>query len=536
MSTDKVALISVYDKTGLEPFVKGLVERGYKLVSTGGTFKTIAGYGLPVIPIEKFTGAPEICEGRVKTLHPRIHGGILARRDNASDMADLQTNGIGPIDLVCVNLYPFTIQVAKALSGEIASDSSLVEYIDIGGPTMLRAAAKNCKFVVPVCDPEDYYRVLVSLDSSDVSLDLRRELAAKVFKTMSAYDAAVAKYFAEGENSIPRDLDKEKLRDMELGMLEMVVKLRYGENPHQEAGLYRLSRLAGEYPDPLWRLLSGKELSYNNLLDTQAAVDLMIDVSSELPNTPASVIIKHTNPCGVAFAPSLLESFRRARDCDPISAFGGIVAVNGEIDGSLAEAMLEGFLEVVIAKHFSEEALLVFERKKAIRLIEIDFERVLAQRANEIKVQSFLGDFLVQTQDAELGIVDISKAVTVKKGSTSKTLDYRLAWVVCKHVKSNAIVVAKGGRVLGVGAGQMSRVDSSQLAVERANTHGHDLHGAVAASDAFLPFPDALEVLARAGVVGLVQPGGSIRDREVIKAADDLGVEMIFTGVRHFRH
>ena len=531
----KLALVSVYDKDGLEEFAQGLVKLGFSILSTGGTANFLKDHGIEVISVSDYTGAPEICSGRVKTLHPKIHGGILARRHLESDIAEIKREGIDLIDIVVVNLYPFTEQVSKALAGECQTDQSLVEYIDIGGPTMIRAAAKNCADVLPICDPLDYPQILLALQKGTVSQEFRRELAAKVFRTMAAYDAAISSYFGEGERIVPQTPEGELLR-FDLGLAERVEKLRYGENPHQHAGLYRLVEVGKAKTAVGWKQLAGKELSYNNLMDVQGAVELLMDLRNSLPNYQSSVIIKHTNPCGVACCSTALDAFRQARDCDPISAFGGIVALNGVVDKKLAEVILEGFVEVVCAPQFTDDALLVFDKKKAVRLLECDYDLLNEQRLRGRVVRSFFNDYLVQTPDVELGEIDLGKCVTDKSANPDHILDYTIGWIVCKHVKSNAIVIVRGARAIGVGAGQMSRVDSARLAIDRARLHGHDLTGAVAASDAFLPFPDTLEVLAEVGVVGLVQPGGSIRDRDVIQTANEKGVSMLLTGYRHFRH
>lgn len=532
----KYALISVYDKTGVILFAEALVKRGYTILSTGGTYKVLKDNSVPVMSVSDYTKAPEILDGRVKSLHPRIHGGILARWDNENDMRELQREGIEKIDIVAVNLYPFIEQIKQARAKGRISDDELIEFIDIGGPTLIRAAAKNSRYVVPICDPCDYQRVISEMDMPNgVSHDLRKALAVKVFKTMSLYDTEVASYFASSQ--VQASDDSSQLGVIEGSAKQQVASLRYGENPHQQAGLYRNLAVNSDGVKAAWEKLAGKEISYNNLLDMQGALELLLDLLALGRSKPVAVVIKHSNPCGAAFGSDLLSAFERARDCDPVSAFGGIIALGGVVDQVLAEKILEGFVEVVCASDFTPEALSTFERKKAVRLVRCDYKQLEAERHGAKYVErSFFGDSLVQTPDLALERADSYKVVSRKQPSEDDVSDFEFAWVVAKHVKSNAIVVVKNGQAIGVGAGQMSRVDAARLAVERARTNGHDVRDGLAASDAFLPFADTLEVLNDSGVRGLIQPGGSIKDETVIESADSREVIMMFTGVRHFRH
>ncbi|MCB0324137.1 MAG: bifunctional phosphoribosylaminoimidazolecarboxamide formyltransferase/IMP cyclohydrolase [Bdellovibrionales bacterium] len=535
---ESLAIISVYDKSNLETFAKGLASRGVKVLSTGGTATFLKQHGLAVESISTYTGHPEILDGRVKSLHPKIHGGILARRDQREDLRQLEEHKILPIDFVVVNLYPFIHQVQRIEEQGRFVHESLVEFIDIGGPTMIRAAAKNARFVVPVCDPTDYPLILAELDAEgEVSEDLRRRLAAKVFKMMSAYDGAISRYFSLGERLLEADGAPTPLAPVETVTLERIEELRYGENPHQKAGLYRPFRFPGEAQVPTWEQLQGKEISYNNLLDMHGALDLFLELYDGLNGEHAAVVIKHSNPCGAALASTPLDAFVAARECDPLSAFGGIVAVSGTMDGALAEAILEGFVEVVLTEDLTEDGLAAFARKKNVRVLKCDFAGYLEQkRQGNLSIRNAFGDFLIQTTDNTITIPTAEHHTAGPTPDASLLEDLVFAWKICKHVKSNAIVIAKGKRAIGIGAGQMSRVDAAKLAVERARFHGHDPLGGAAASDAFLPFPDTLEMLNDAGVKALVQPGGSIKDADVVQCAEQRGVTMLCTGERHFRH
>ncbi len=537
----KLALVSVYDKTGLEDFVKGLIKQGIEILSTGGTLKFLEEKGIPVTSVDSYTGHPEILGGRVKTLHPKVHGGILARRSKEKDLEQLKSLDISLIDYVVVNLYPFADKIKELEEkGSITADAqghdSLVEFIDIGGPTMIRAAAKSFEDVAAVCDPKDYCVILEQLTKKgSLSVETRRKLAAKVFKTTAAYDSAIARYFSLDEKIRDDAGNKIILAPFESLVLERKMELRYGENPHQSAGLYR--EVSSSNQKEPWEVLQGKELSYNNLLDMHGALDLYLELYQGKGSFHPAVVIKHANPSGAAYAKTALQAFKLARDCDPVSAFGGIVVLSGKVDAELATEVTSGFVEVIACEDFNEEAAAVFAKKKNLRLVKCDFSSYLKRReAGGFTLRSYLGDYLLQTIDNQIADIKAEQTVSELKPSPQMLADLNFAWKVCKHVKSNAIVIAKNLQAIGVGAGQMSRLDSAKISVQRAITHGHDLQGAVVGSDAFLPFPDTLEILANAGVKALVQPGGSIKDQEVIDMANKLGVVMLFTGQRHFRH
>lgn len=519
------ALISVSDKDGLVPVAEKLVAAGVEILSTGGTAKALEDAGIAVTHVSDYTGHPEILGGRVKTLHPKVHGGILARRSVTSDTAELTENEISPINYVLVNLYPFRSKLQELSAGrDSETESELIEFIDIGGPTLLRASAKNFNDVIVVTEPEDYSRLEQHLSGEQqFSLAERRKLAAKVFSKTAQYDASIAKYLSGFEED-----EDTALSSQEVLFLERAQELRYGENPHQVAGYYRSS---GSLNRP-WVQLQGKELSYNNLLDMSAAVELSLDLQAVSSKSKA-VVIKHLNPCGVASGDTIAQAFSRARSCDSISAFGGIVCVNGEVDLTSAETMLEGFLEVIVAERFTSDALQAFKRKKNTRLIQCDFKQIVFEK---VQMRNIFDGVLLQDRDSEVVKVHTANLVSGEALNEQELDSAAIAQVVCKHVKSNAIVLAKDGMAIGIGAGQMSRIDSARLAVERARKFGFDIQGAVAASDAFLPFADTLESLASAGASVLIQPGGSIRDEEVIEAAKQANVKMLFTGIRHFRH
>jgi phosphoribosylaminoimidazolecarboxamide formyltransferase/IMP cyclohydrolase len=516
------ALISVFDKTGIVEFAKRLAALGIEILSTGGTSHLLREAGVKVREVSDFTGWPEMLGGRVKTLHPKVHGGLLFRRDNPEDQKQAKEHGIAAIDLVVVNLYPFEATAAKAnLTAE-----ELIENIDIGGPTMLRSAAKNCENVTVVCDPADYDRVAAELENSQkTSLPMRLELARKVFATTSRYDGLIA---MELERLAPtaKELGEKPLLPERLHIaLRRQQQLRYGENPHQAAALYVP---AGGPPHGLAaaKQLQGKELSYNNFVDLEAARSLAGEF-----RRPAAAIIKHSNPCGTAEHETLREAYLKAYACDPISAFGGVLAFNRVVDAATAEQVAKLFVECIVAPGFDERAKSVFAAKKNLRLLELPGSGL--EPDSELQLQRILGGMLVQQPD--LGEIQESGLRTVtKRAATAEEVHTMLfAWKVAKHVRSNAIVFARDGATLGVGAGQMSRVDSVRIAVIKAQT---SLKGSVVASDAFFPFPDGVEEAAKAGATAVIQPGGSVRDNEVIAAADGLGLAMVFTGMRHFLH
>lgn len=522
----RTALLSVSDKTGLFGFASALAKRGVTLLSSGGTAKALTAEGLVVQTVEDYTGSPEVMGGRVKTLHPRIHGGILARE--GTDDPDLVKLGAKPIDLVVVNLYPFE-QVA---ANPNATFEELIENIDIGGPSMVRSAAKNHARVTIVCDPADYDRVLAEIEQGgDVSEATRLELAAKAFAHTAAYDAAIS-----GLLSGPRAVTASASPYPKYLTLpfELAYGLRYGENPHQSGAFYvERHAPAGSLARASSVGAGGKELSFNNLVDVDAALEAV----REFVERPAAVVVKHTNPCGVASAAKLEDAYRLAREADALSAFGGIVALNREVDAATAALLAETFLECVVAPSFAADALDKLRTKKNLRLIATGLED--PKRA-AVQYKRISGGLVVQGRDeGARGQVTGGKVVT-KRAPTPEELDgLEFAWRVCKHVKSNAIVLAKGepsaerARTVGVGAGQMSRVVSVQLACEKAAA---DATGSILASDAFFPFPDGVEAAAKHGITAIAQPGGSVKDADVIAAADRFGVAMVFTGVRHFRH
>ncbi|WP_310622009.1 bifunctional phosphoribosylaminoimidazolecarboxamide formyltransferase/IMP cyclohydrolase [Flexibacterium corallicola] len=522
----KRALLSVSDKTDLISFAKSLLDRGVELVSTGGSRKALQEAGLAVKDISEVTGFPEIMDGRVKTLHPKVHGGLLSIRDDGEHKAAMDEYGITGIDLLCVNLYPFEETVASD-----ADYATGIENIDIGGPAMTRAAAKNHAYVTTVVDPSDYDEVIAALDANNgrSPLALRRKLAQKAFARTAAYDAAVSNWMAEQVDVATPDYRAAG------GMLHEV--MRYGENPHQSAGFY----LSGEKRPGVAtaRQIQGKQLSYNNINDTDAAFELVSEFDPA--RTAAVAIIKHANPCGVAEAPTLKEAYEKALACDPVSAFGGIVALNGTLDADAAEEITKIFTEVIIAPDASKEAIAIVAKKKNLRLLLTD--GLSDPRAKGTFVKSVSGGLLVQSRDN--GVVDDLdlKVVTKRAPSDQELLDMKMAFRVAKHVKSNAIVYVKDGATVGIGAGQMSRVDSARIAArkavdaaEAANMAEPLTKGCVVASDAFFPFADGLLSAAEAGATAVIQPGGSMRDDDVIKAADEAGLAMVMTGMRHFRH
>jgi phosphoribosylaminoimidazolecarboxamide formyltransferase/IMP cyclohydrolase len=513
-----LALLSVSDKRGLVPFAQGLVRLGCKLLSTGGTLEALKAANVPATKVSDHTGSPEILGGRVKTLHPKIHGGILGRPSLDSDRAELTAHQIDPIELVVVNLYPFRETVAKG-----APETDVIEQIDIGGPAMVRAAAKNFAHVAVVVDPEDYGPVLAELEAKQqVELPTRRRLMAKAFAHTAAYDASISGWLSEqAKEPFPAELSVSMLK---------VQELRYGENPHQRGAFYRERSAPREPTVAFSAVLQGKELSYNNLLDLDAALGLLL----EFPAEPCAVIIKHNTPCGVAVDASLEKAYRTARAADEVSAFGGIVALNREVDGAVGKALAETFLEAVIAPSYSPAAREVLATKKNLRLLEAGaaLASLTARPRPQVDARSISGGMLVMDRDA-VEPASEWKVVSKRQPTADELLALRFAWRVCKHVKSNAIVFSNATQLLAAGGGQTSRVDSVKIAATRG---GERLRGSAVASDAFFPFRDGLDAAAAAGARCVVQPGGSVRDAELIAAADEHDLAMLFTSVRHFRH
>ena len=507
------ALLSVSDKRGLVAFARGLCTMGWEIVSTGGTAEALRKEHVPVIPIEQVTGFPEMMDGRVKTLHPKVHGGLLARRAHAGDKAALAQHAITPIDLVAVNLYPF--QETAARPG--VADHEVIEQIDIGGPSMLRSAAKNHADVVVIVDPADYETVLADLHAGAVSAERRRALAAKVFAHTAAYDAAITGYLSKSDAELPARLSL---------VLDRAQSLRYGENPQQHAALY----VTAEPGMRELRQLHGKELSFNNLLDVDAAMMAVTPWSSRT----ACAIIKHTTPCGIALGDSCRDAYTRALAADPTSAFGSVIAFNTTVDQDAAAAMADLFVEVVVAPTFAPDAVAVFSRKKNLRVVELP----LPDARPSLDFKRVRGGFLAQERPRPADVLNEStwKVVTKRSPSASEWDDLRFAWTAVGSVKSNAILLARGAAAIGIGAGQMSRVDASFLAIHKAKAAGHDPKGAVLASDAFFPFADGVLEAAQAGITAIIQPGGSVRDAEVQAAADEHGIAMVVTGMRQFRH
>jgi phosphoribosylaminoimidazolecarboxamide formyltransferase / IMP cyclohydrolase len=521
------ALLSVSDKTGIVELAQALHAQGVRLLSTGGTAKLLAQGGLPVTEVSEVTGFPEMLDGRVKTLHPRIHGGLLARRDVPAHMAALKAHGIGAIDLLVINLYPFAQATAKV-------DCTLedaIENIDIGGPAMLRAAAKNWQDVAVVIDPQDYAQVLAELKAGGVARATKFALAKKVFAHTAAYDGMITNYLtalADGaENAaaaVPQRTEYPAVFNLQLSKTQ---DLRYGENPHQSAAFYRdAAPVAGTLAG--WTQLQGKELSYNNIADADAAWECV----KTFADAPACVIVKHANPCGVAVGATVGQAYAKALKTDPTSAFGGIIAFNAPLDGATAEAVAKQFVEVVIAPDITPEARAVLAAKQNVRVLEVPLSRAM----NALDMKRIGGGMLLQSADAK-NVLRADLRVATKLAPTEQQMqDLLFAWKVAKFVKSNAIVFCADGMTMGVGAGQMSRIDSARIASIKAHNAGLSLQGAAVASDAFFPFRDGLDVVVDAGAACVIQPGGSMRDAEVIAAADERGIAMVLTGVRHFRH
>lgn len=515
------ALVSVSDKTGLVPFVKGLQKLGWEIIATGGTQKLLEESGVKTIGISEVTGFPEICDGRVKTLHPKVHGGILARRDVPEHMATLAEQGISTIELVCVNLYPFRQTIAKP--GVTMEDA--IENIDIGGPSMVRSAAKNWKDVTIVCDPSDYATVLEEIESNGfTSDDTRLKLSAKAYTHTAEYDMMISTYMRE-KAGLPEKL-----------FLEFDIKqgLRYGENPHQAAKFYASAEKV-PYSVAGAEQLNGKELSYNNIQDANAALSIV----REFAGQPFCVGLKHMNPCGAAVGKDGLDAWQKAYEADTVSIFGGIVATNCEVTAEMASAMKLIFLEIIMAPSFTPEALEILCSKKNLRLLKVDMSEDKAARNMYVSVN---GGLLVQNQDRSDEVINAGMCVTKTRPDEAALSDMDFAWKIVKHVKSNAIVVVKDGRTYGVGAGQMNRVGSAAIALQQASEalakEGKDIRneGLVMGSDGFFPFADSVQTAASYGISAIVQPGGSVRDQESIDAADLAGIPMLFTGVRHFKH
>lgn len=511
--TKKRALISVSDKNGISDFAKELVNLGFEIISTGGTKKALQEQGIPVIGVSDVTGFPEILEGRVKTLNPFIHGGLLAKHDDVQHQKQLEEHGIDPIQIVCVNLYPFQQTIEKP---DVTTEDA-IENIDIGGPAMLRASAKNHQYVTVVVDPVDYQNVIEELKTEGTTtLATRRKLAAKVYRHTAAYDALIAEYMTE--------LAQEETPEKLTVTYELKQSLRYGENPHQKAAFYK-KPLGSAFSIAYAEQLHGKELSYNNINDADAALQIVKEFTE-----PAAVAVKHMNPCGVGTGTNSFTAFEKAFAADPVSIFGGIIAFNREVDALTAGKLHEIFLEIIIAPSFSEEALSILTSKKNLRLLTIPFS---GAKKPEMKLTTVEGGLLAQEQDS-FTLKNATITVPTKRQPTEQEWEaLELGWKVVKHVKSNAIVVTKDDMTIGIGAGQMNRVGAAEIALKQA---GEKAAGAALASDAFFPMNDTVEAAAKAGITAIIQPGGSIRDEDSIKKADEYGIAMVFTGVRHFKH
>jgi phosphoribosylaminoimidazolecarboxamide formyltransferase / IMP cyclohydrolase len=511
------AVLSVSDKTGIVEFARGLDELGIELVSTGGTAGTLREAGLDVRPIEAFTGFPEIMGGRVKTLHPKLYAGVLGLRDDSSHMADAEEHEVEFVDLVCVNLYPFEARASR----RGVTEREALEHIDIGGPTMIRAAAKNFGFTAVVVRPESYDAVLQELRDGEnrLSLTTRENLAAEAFAYTARYDTAISRWFAEKQGDFPH---------LMMSAFEKVTDLSYGENPHQRAAYY--SQVGARmHVLSMVRQLGGKELSFNNVLDIDSGRLLLQEFE-----VPACAIIKHNNPCGAAVGGSAVEAYERAFACDPLSAFGGVVCVNRAVDRAFADALLQQFCEVILAPQFTDDAVEALSTKPNMRILEDNERRRI--NISEWDLKRVMGGLLVQDRDLDLEDRSEMEVVTERKPSKREWGEMLFAWKVCKHVRSNAIVLARDLASLGIGAGQMSRVDAVRLAIDKARATGTDLTGGALASDAFFPFSDGPQLAVDAGVTAVIQPGGSVRDHEVVDAADAAGISMVFTHRRHFRH
>lgn len=508
----KRVLVSVSDKTNLVPFVSSLVELGYEVISTGGTKKALEQAGLKVIGISEVTGAPEILGGRVKTLHPKVHGGLLAVRTNQEHVKEVKENEIEYIDMVVVNLYPFKETISKP----DCTFEEAIENIDIGGPSMLRSAAKNHQFVTVVCDSKDYEKVIAEIkENGDTTLETRRRLAAKVFRHTASYDTYISTYLTE-------QVGEENPEKITL-TYDLKQSLRYGENPHQKANFYVGEKTSFSIANATQ--LHGKELSYNNIQDANAAIEIVREFDE-----PCVVSLKHMNPCGVGIGENIFEAWTKAYDSDPVSIFGGIVCANREVTKDVAEKMSQIFLEIIIAPSFSEEAFNILSKKKNIRLMTLDMTPI----TKKVKTGVFVNGGLL-VQDLDMDDYSELKVVTKKQPSEKEMKDLLFIWKVVKHVKSNAIALSKDSMTIGVGAGQMNRVGSAEIALKWAKEHGYT-DGICMGSDAFFPFDDTVKLASQYGVTAIIQPGGSVRDEDSIKACDELGIAMVFTGMRHFKH
>ena len=511
---NKLALLSVSDKSGLIEFAESLVRLEYKIIATGNTAKVLSSKGINVTEVSNFTGFPEIFDGRVKTVHPKILGGILFRRDNDSDKKEADENDIAPINIVCVNLYPFV----KTVENPDSDLDTIIENIDIGGPTLVRAAAKNYKYVSILTKPSQYSGIIAELKNGEITLETRKKLAVEAFSHTAFYDTYISN-FLEEEFSYPANTFKINLAKEK--------ELRYGENPHQKAALY------GNFHS-YFDVFHGKELSYNNIMDLIAAVELIEDLSaSEVEaNSNVCAIIKHMNPAGAAIGKSSIEAYQRALKCDPVSAFGGIVAFTSVVDEQVAEQLNDIFLEIICAPDYTDGAVGILSKKKNRRLLK----QLKSLGDSKLNFKSIPGGAIIQDADNVSLNKSILKTVTNRKPSESQLEDLFFAWIVAKHTKSNSIVFVKDKATLGVGAGQMSRLDSAKIAAMKAKEYGLDLIDSVAASDAFFPFPDTLLEIIKSGAISIIQPGGSVKDNEVIDAANQNNISMVFTGLRHFKH
>jgi phosphoribosylaminoimidazolecarboxamide formyltransferase/IMP cyclohydrolase len=514
------AILSVYDKEGIVEFAQGLQSLGVEILSTGGTYKLLKEKGVQIKEVSEHTGFPEMLDGRVKTLHPKIHGGILGRRDDPKHLEQMKAQGIEPIDLVAVNLYPFKATIARP---NVTLEEA-IENIDIGGPTMLRSAAKNYRDVAVIIDPKDYGPVLDEMKRSggEISESKRYDLAKKVFFATSDYDRTIFSYLDGREEKGERFPDRLVLQ------FEKVQSLRYGENPHQQAAFYREPQLT-EGGVAAVKQIWGKEMSYNNFLDTHSAFELVKEFKE-----PAAVIIKHNNPCGVATGATLVEAYKKAKATDPVSAFGGVAAFNRPLDAETAQEITTTFMEVVIAPTIEPAAVTIFQKKKDLRVLEAGSKSIGASNAGRLDFRRVGGGLLVQDTDAAMIHDPKELKIVSKRPPTAEELQALLfAWKVCKHVKSNAIIFARPGQTVGIGAGQMSRVDSVKIATMKAQM---SLPGCVMASDAFFPFRDGIDAAAQVGITAVIQPGGSIRDQEIIQVVDEQNMAMVLTGIRHFKH